>query len=535
MFDYDKFFAENPLDIHNQVERHETIASLCRGTVFDIGCGTGSLTEYFKGDYVGFDISKIAVEKARKHRRGSASFECLDFTKQKDSDFSQADTIVMSEFLEHIDSDENIFDSIKKTVSPGTRIIVSVPNYKAVPSPDHVREFTVASLCKKLSSLGSVHFIDWIGSDKRIICYIDFGSYTRPKVTLGVIAKNEAKGIERLLLSSFKCCDDIVVLVDDSTTDKTAEIARRYTDNVFMYKWQNDFSDARNQLVEKVKSPFVFFVDGHEYIKTPPDVSNLLADGHDAIMVQITLDNGSIVRYPRLHKTNLKYENAVHNKLVAHNLGNDENAMLVHDRIHGQSEESTKAREAQRHEMIVGIMGKQIKENKKNVRASMHLGLHYHARQEYKKAIKYYKLYLKYSEFKGERWYITFNIVLCYLQLKKLWRAEYYAKMLPIESRNRWENDYILGLCFFTQKDYLESVKQYINSLGVREQESEYKPLPRDLSVIWNQIGECFFNLKQFENAGIAFHRAASFCEIDEFKKLLFKRGELMDQMAKQK
>ena len=531
MFDYNKFFSENPLDIHNQVERHEKTASLCRGNTIDIGCGTGSLTEYYKGEYHGYDISSVAIEKAREHRRKNASFDVLDITKEKEIDFSDYDTIVLAEFLEHIEYDENIFKSIKNTAKKGTRVIISVPNHKGVQSPDHVREFTVLELRKKLSHLGKVVFVNWIGSDRRILCYVDIGVQKRDLLTLGIIAKNEGKGIERCISSCLEFCDDVVVLVDDTTTDKTAEIARRYTENVFMYEWQNDFSQARNQLLCRVKTPWVLFVDGHEYVKTPLNIENLKASHDQALMCQITLDNGSIVRYPRLHVRELLYENQVHNKLVCDRLGIDKDIMIVHDRVNGQDEESTKAREKQRHEMITGIMGKQIKEDKKNTRASMHLGLHYNARHNYKKAIKYYKMYLKYSTYKGERWYVRFNIVLCYLSLGKTWRAEYHANLLEKESKNRWETKYVLGMCYSVQKDYSRAVKQFVEALGVNEQESEYKPIPRDLSVHWNQIGECFFNLCQYENAGIAFHRASASSDNEVFKKMLFDRGELMNKI----
>ena len=528
MFDYDKFFNENPLDVHDQVERHEKIASLCRGKVLDIGCGTGSLSRYYKGEYKGYDISSVAIEKAKTHRRKDAFFGVLDFTTAKNQDFSKVDTIVMAEFLEHIDDDLNIFEAIKKTAKPGTRVIISVPNGKAVPSPDHVREFNFFQLKTKFASFGNLNFVNWIGANQRIICYFEVGIFTTEFLTLGIIAKNEGKGIEHCITSCLGVCDDVIVLVDDTTTDKTEEIARRYTEKVLRYKWNNSFSDARNELLSYVNTPWVLFLDGHEYLQTPPNLARLHASYDEAMMCQITLDNKSIVRYPRLHRANLKYENAVHNKLSCERLGVDNEIMIVHDRVNGQDEESTKAREKQRHQMIVGIMGKQIKEDKTDIRASMHLGLHFHARQEFKKAIKYYKLYLKFSKYAGERWYIRFNLTLCYLALNRKWRAEFCALKLSSESKNRWESNFILGLCYFAQKDYQKAVSQYIESLEVKEQESEYKPIVRDRSATWNQIGECFFNLGQYENAGISFHRASFFCEDKEFKKFLFSRGELM-------
>jgi len=71
------FFSNSPLNIHDQPERHQTVEKLCRGVVLDIGCGTGSLSEYYKGEYIGFDISKVAIEKAKEGRRKDAKFFML--------------------------------------------------------------------------------------------------------------------------------------------------------------------------------------------------------------------------------------------------------------------------------------------------------------------------------------------------------------------------------------------------------------------------------------------------------------------------
>jgi len=533
MFDYDKFFEKSPLNIHDQPERHSFIASLCRGHVCDLGCGTGSLSDYYKGKYSGFDVSAVAIKKAEENRRGDAQFTVCDLNLCKHFDFSEYDTIVMAEFLEHIERDLVLFEEIKRTARPNTRLIISVPNGDRVQSPDHVREFNVAGLRRKLAPFGDVRFHNWPGEDKRIIVSVDIGHPQRSILSLGVIAKNEGKGLERCILSCLNICDDIVVHVDDSSDDNTLKIAEMYSNNFRTFTWQNDFSAARNYLSDNVKTPWVLFLDGHEYLKGAPSLDLLANSQNDAFLCQVQLDNGCIIRYPRLHKTTLKYEDKVHNRLTPLSPATDPNILIIHDRIGGQDPKSTKERIEQRHEMICDIMGRELKRSRSNTRASMHLGLHFHARQEHRRAIKYYKIYLRYGKEPGERWFIRWNLALCYFSIGAMWRAEWHARHLESESPNRWENKFIFGLIFMAQKEYLKAANFFVNSLETSLQENFYKPITKDHGHIWNMIGECFFHLGKYFEASEAFMRARKFTKNQFIKNTLERRSKLMREMAK--
>lgn len=532
MFDYDKFFREQPLNIHDQPERHLKIAELCLGKVIDIGCGTGSLTDYFKGEYEGYDVSSVAINKAQQNRRKNTIFCCVDFTLVTDYDFSKHDTIVMSEFLEHVENDHNIFDSIKKTAKPGTRLIVSVPNYKNVPSPDHVREFTFLQLREKLEKLGRVRFQNWSGENARMIVLVIIGEKRQDILSLGIIAKDEEKGIEHAIISALGVCDHVYILVDDSTTDKTEEIAKRYTEFVSLYKWTGDFSAARNKLMQKLFTPWILFLDGHEYLKKRPSVDLMNEEKFDSFMCQIELESGSIVRYPRIHKSDLVFHDKLHNTLDTKSVGVDKKILIVHDRIKSQNKKSVENRELQRDKMMNEIMIKEIRRSPSNTRASLHLGLHFQARLQYKKAIKYYKLYLKYSKYFPERWFIRWNLTLCYYSLGQLWRAELHAIQLERESPDRWETDHILGMVNMAQKNYLKASEFFVKSFECKEQEAEYKPIKRNRSITWNLIGDCFFNLAKFSDAGIAFRRSGDLCENKDFKMVALKRADLMEKMS---
>ena len=69
-------------------------------------------------------------------------------------------------------------------------------------------------------------------------------------ISLCMIVKNEEKNLERCLSSYAPLMDEIIV-VDTGSTDKTKEIAAKFTDKIYDFTWINDFSAARNFSFEK--------------------------------------------------------------------------------------------------------------------------------------------------------------------------------------------------------------------------------------------------------------------------------------------
>ncbi len=82
-----------------------------------------------------------------------------------------------------------------------------------------------------------------------------------------IIAKNEEKHIgeclKRLSPYGFE-----IVLTDTGSTDRTLEIAGKYTDRIYHFDWCGDFSAARNFCLEKASHNQILSLDCDEYIET---------------------------------------------------------------------------------------------------------------------------------------------------------------------------------------------------------------------------------------------------------------------------
>lgn len=85
-------------------------------------------------------------------------------------------------------------------------------------------------------------------------------------ICAAVLAKDEAAVLDECL-ETLAWADELLVVVDDATTDATFEIARRHTPNVHVRPFTS-FPDQRNAALELATSDWVFFVDADERI--PP-------------------------------------------------------------------------------------------------------------------------------------------------------------------------------------------------------------------------------------------------------------------------
>ena len=59
---------------------------------------------------------------------------------------------------------------------------------------------------------------------------------------------------------------DEIIVVDTGSTDKTKEIASRFTDKIYDFKWVDDFSAARNFSFEKATCDYIFSADADEVL-----------------------------------------------------------------------------------------------------------------------------------------------------------------------------------------------------------------------------------------------------------------------------
>ena len=351
-------------------------------------------------------------------------------------------------------------------------------------------------------------------------------------LALVMIVKNEEKGLERAILSCKDFVKEIIIAVDDSSEDKTLEIAKKYATRVKTFKWENDFAKARNEAAEGVEADWILFIDGHEFVINYDKLKEKLKSDKDTLLCTVELDSGAIIRSPRIYRNGLKFVGEYHEQINNKTIEQYTEFLIKHDRIGGQAIKSQIIREEMRDKLLPKIMKKQLDKNKRNVRALFHLALHEQSRGNFKKAIKWQNKYFRYAKVKNERWYVYFNRALCYLALNKCFRAFWAINHAENESPGRWETTKLKGMIYFQAKKYMKAIESLVNSFHINIGDQTYKPWKRDEAGTWNLIGESWFRLGNYFKAHIAFEQAWKNCTNPKWKKLLYDRHKLMEKMA---
>jgi len=162
-------------------------------------------------------------------------------------------------------------------------------------------------------------------------------------ISLCMIVKDEEAVLERLLNSAVEFADEIII-ADTGSTDRTVEIAKRFTDSVFHFTWCNDFSAARNFSFSKATMDYQMWLDADDILPhssieklitwkssgTFPDVvmlpyhTGLDASGNPTLIYQ----------RERLLRTagEFKWQGAVHEAITSHGSIEHLDAPVIHSK-----------------------------------------------------------------------------------------------------------------------------------------------------------------------------------------------------------
>lgn len=152
-------------------------------------------------------------------------------------------------------------------------------------------------------------------------------------LSICMIVKNEEKYIDNCLKSMMPLIEKGIaefVIVDTGSTDKTIEICKKYTDNIYYFEWQDNFSVARNYSISKADGEYIFIQDADQCVdkNSINDLVNLFKSknyrSYNTIYIRLrnylneSLNEYSDLQFPLIFRNdgNFKYIGAVHNQPV---------------------------------------------------------------------------------------------------------------------------------------------------------------------------------------------------------------------------
>ncbi len=226
------------------------------------------------------------------------------------------------------------------------------------------------------------------------------------KLTLCMIVKNEEKTLP-YCLKAVKDYMDEIVIVDTGSTDLTKEIALRYTTKVYDYKWNNDFSEARNFSIAKATNEFILILDADEIVNdiNINAISGLIERNPDHIgrllrINEFSRDNNPYQYQERVNRLFSKkyyhYEGMIHEQLTR----TDNNRILTYQIplsiVHSGYEGDIEAvnRKSQRNIDLLKIA---LKSNPNDPYLLYQLGKSYYMKKDYELATQYFAEALYYD------------------------------------------------------------------------------------------------------------------------------------------
>lgn len=213
-----------------------------------------------------------------------------------------------------------------------------------------------------------------------------------------MIVKDEAHNLDRCLSSIRNYVDEIIV-VDTGSTDDTVETARKYTDKIFYYEWDNNFSNARNESLKYAKNEWVLVIDADEELKfnktnLKQEIIKAVNQGYDGISFVCVDIQGGIERSRSgtnvrvFRREGAKYTFAVHNQLIGYSKQKFCNDIEL---FHYGYDIRTERRQARLQQSKAILVEEYNKNDWKKPYFAYHLGLITFSENEFETAYNYFK------------------------------------------------------------------------------------------------------------------------------------------------
>ncbi len=296
-------------------------------------------------------------------------------------------------------------------------------------------------------------------------------------ISLCMITKNEEKYLEQCLNSVRDFVDEIII-VDTGSTDKTKEIAKKFNAKIFDFKWNDDFSAARNESLKHATKEWILVLDADEIIESDDlnKITEIVKDNENDgfLFLQKNYTNDSLVAgfvsethkkdnkiytgwygtlIVRLFRNNkgYKFEGTVHELVEPSIESNDGKIALANISVHHYGNTDPKIIEKKR-KFYLELCKKKIKNNP-SAHSYYELGILYKENDDFENAVKSLK------------------------------------KAVELDSKHRLAF-FELGIMNEQKKNYDDAIKYYTESLRIKNDSDAYE-----------NLGVCYLKKGNIENA----------------------------------
>ncbi|MBN2135496.1 MAG: glycosyltransferase [Acidobacteria bacterium] len=287
-----------------------------------------------------------------------------------------------------------------------------------------------------------------------------------------IIVKNEAATLMRTLESAGRFSDEIIIGIDDTTTDSTVDVISEFLPSfngeveIFEFMWNDSFAEARNNAIARCNCDWIFQLDGHEFLRPGDEekikeLLNVIPEDIRLVAIEMWdewVDGQPNSRFFQDHlwrnDFEVIYDGAMHNYISTESCPTEFRIKTPEIVIfHQRTKENAKIRKIQRLEMAEKVFLPEIEKNPGDLRSLFYLAQSYLNSELYDQAEVYYRKYIEASENQG----------------------------IPSESEQSWAY-YKLGMISIAKEKFDLAVENFFKGLEYRADSPE----------IWLGLGEVF-------------------------------------------
>jgi glycosyltransferase involved in cell wall biosynthesis len=233
-----------------------------------------------------------------------------------------------------------------------------------------------------------------------------------PKLSVFSIVRDE-EDLCRESWESTKGCDELVIVIDTRTTDKTPEIAKEFTDKIYYFDWtkhDESFAAAKNFAMSKCTGDWVVGLDADCIFKNFQQIKAAIRET-EKDMIDITLypigQEWKKHVLPKVFKNDkIRYEGIAHEHPVGGKRDmTDYGIEIEYDYSPNHKKDPDR---------YVRLLTRAVEKEPENTRWKFYLAREYFYRKDYKKAIELYNEYLEKATFLAEKAEAYLTTARCY-------------------------------------------------------------------------------------------------------------------------
>ncbi|EKQ51103.1 MULTISPECIES: glycosyltransferase [unclassified Clostridium] len=329
-------------------------------------------------------------------------------------------------------------------------------------------------------------------------------------LSIGLMVKNEEKYLDRCLKSLQMILDNLdseLIIVDTGSTDNTINIAKKYTSRVYSHKWNNDFSEIRNIILDYCKGEWFFFIDGDQVLEDCTELINFFVNNtykkYKSATINIKeledsnnedLFSISVGARLFLKDNDFKFVNAIHEQPLLKDPIKNLNVFCKHYGYINNDVDALKNKSNRN----IEILEKELEKKPNDIYFLYQLALSYGLIKNYSKALNYIIKAYNLTQSKTDKLnyiYVYQTLSVLYFNLKDYSKLENYSTELLKYNADIMDSYYFLGVAQKELKKDTEAISSFRSYLNLY---NSFAHQEKDLSITYytlDNLDDAYYHL----------------------------------------